>query len=148
MYHALRPYKAKALFLRFDHIAIYFLIAGTYTPLALITIGGQLGWIIFGIIWGIAIAGTLTKIFLMGTSADKLSVGLYIAMGWIVIFFIKAIVKSLPLGGIVLLFSGGVLYTVGTIFFLFDKIRFSHAIWHLFVIAAAVCHFFCILLYV
>jgi hemolysin III len=148
LFHALRPFKAKALFLKFDHIAIFFLIAGTYTPLILITIGGSLGWVIFGIIWGIAVAGTIIKIYLPAASADKISVGIYIAMGWIVVIFIKVIIQKLPLGGIIFLFSGGILYTGGTLFFLSQQIPFSHAIWHLFVLAAAICHFFCVFLYV
>lgn len=148
LYHALRPPKAKILFLRFDHIAIYWLIAGTYTPLVLVTIGGWLGWTIFGVIWGIAIMGTLSKIFLLGTRMDKISMALYITMGWLIIFFIKILFIKLPFGGLVFLFSGGISYTLGTFFFMFNRIPFSHAIWHLFVIGGAICHFFCMLFYV
>ena len=148
LYHSLRPFKAKALFLKFDHIAIYFLIAGTYTPLLLLTIGGALGWVWFGIIWGIAIIGTLLNIFFPISLANKISLTIYILMGWLVILFVNGILHKLPLGGFVLLIAGGILYTSGTLFFLSRKLIYSHAIWHLFVIAAAICHFFCIFFYV
>ena len=146
--HSLTHYRAKALFLKFDHIAIFYLIAGTYTPLMLVAIGGTFGWIMFIIIWSIALAGTLVKIFMISASADKISVAIYLAMGWMAVLFIKIIIEKLPLPGMVLLFTGGILYTVGTVFFITKKLAFSHAIWHLFVLAAAVCHFFCIYLFV
>jgi hemolysin III len=146
--HSLRPFKAKALFLTFDHIAIFYLIAGTYSPLMLVTIGGSFGWLIFTIIWTIALVGTLVKVFMLSASADKISVVIYLVMGWMVVLFIRIILNKLPLQGLVLLFSGGIIYTVGTLFFLARKVPFSHAIWHLFVLAAAICHFFCIYLYV
>lgn len=148
LYHALRPYKAKALFLKFDHITIYFLIAGTYTPILLITIGDILGWIIFILVWIFAITGAFIKILLPEASGKRISVGIYISMGWIVLFFMKVLLQKLPLGGIILLLSGGVVYTAGTLFFLCRKLYYSHAIWHLFVIAAATCHFFCVLFYI
>lgn len=148
LYHAFRPFKVKVLFLRFDHISIYWLIAGTYTPLVLITIGGWFGWTLFGIIWGIAILGTLSKVFLLGTKMDRISLVLYLTMGWLVIFFIRRIFNNLPTNGLVFLFSGGASYTVGTIFFAFKMVPFFHMIWHLFVLGGAICHFFCILLYV
>ncbi|MBN1500651.1 MAG: hemolysin III family protein [Spirochaetes bacterium] len=145
--HSLRPFKAKSFFLKMDHISIYLLIAGTYTPLVLNTIGGAVGWTFFGIVWGIAVIGTVVKVFFTAR-ADAISVILYIAMGWIVIFFMKYVFLNLPQGGIIFLFTGGLLYTGGTAFYLWRKLPFSHAIWHLFVLAAAICHFFCILLYV
>ncbi len=144
--HSLRPYKAKSFFLKMDHISIYFLIAGTYTPLVLNTIGGAIGWTIFGIIWGIALVGMIVKIYFT-SRLDTVSTLLYIAMGWIVIFFMKIVFQKLAPAGIVLLFAGGILYTAGTIFYFWRKLPFSHAIWHLFVLSAAICHFFCILLY-
>lgn len=146
--HALRPFKAKALFLKFDHIAIFYLIAGTYTPLMVVTIGGTFGWVLFTIVWFIAAVGTIVKVLMPIASADKISVAIYLVMGWMVILFIKLIFEKLPLPGLILLFTGGILYTVGTIFFISKKLPFSHAIWHLFVLAAAICHFFCIYLYV
>jgi hemolysin III len=130
-----------------DHISIYFLIAGTYTPIVLNIIGGAIGWTIFGIVWAITVLGTIVKVFYT-SRADNISLLLYIAMGWIVIFFMKYIFLNLPVKGIILLFSGGILYTGGTIFYLWKKLPFSHGIWHLFVLAAAICHFFCIILYV
>lgn len=148
LYHSLRPFKAKALFLKFDHIAIYLLIAGTYTPLVLITISGTFGWVLFGIIWGFALIGIVGKALFSSAVTDKLSLVIYLIMGWIVVIFIKPLIQTLPLGGIVFLFAGGLFYSLGTLFFYFKKIPFSHAIWHLFVIAGATCHFFCILLYV
>ncbi|MDA3810262.1 MAG: hemolysin III family protein [Spirochaetaceae bacterium] len=146
--HSLRHHKAKAIFLKFDHIAIFYLIAGTYTPLMLVSIGGKLGWIMFIVVWSIALAGTLVKIFMLSASADKISVAIYLAMGWMAVLFIKVIVEKLPLPGMILLFTGGILYTVGTAFFITKKVPFSHGIWHLFVLAAAICHFFCVYLYV
>jgi hemolysin III len=145
--HSLRPYKAKSFFLKLDHISIYFLIAGTYTPLVLNTIGGAVGWTIFGIVWGIALVGTIVKVFYT-TRADNISLILYIAMGWLVIFFMKLIFQNFQSGGIILLFTGGILYTSGTIFYIWRKLPFSHAIWHLFVLGGAISHFFCIILYV
>lgn len=148
LYHALRPFRSKSLFLKFDHIAIFFLISGTYTPLVLITIGGRYGWIIFGIVWTMTITGTLFKIFSPGASVDKVLLSIYLAMGWFVVIFIKVLLQRLPLSGVILFFMGGIFYTVGTLFFLSKKMKYSHAIWHLFVLAAATCHFLCILLYV
>ncbi len=138
--------KAKAKIL--DHASIFLLIAGTYTPFTLITLQGAWGWSLFGCTWGIALAGIIFKIFFTGRY-EKLSLILYLVMGWIVVIAIHPLVQHLQPKGIFLLLCGGLFYTVGTIFYIKDeKYKFSHAIWHLFVLAGSICHFFAILTYV
>lgn len=148
LYHALPLPKAKALFRIIDHSTIYLLIAGTYTPLMLVSIGGAWGWSLFGVIWGLALIGLFYKSFFMG-KWPAFSVTLYIAMGWLAIVAIKPLIADLPSAALVWLIIGGLCYTLGVIFFALDhKIKFFHALWHLFVLAGSVCHFFAILLYV
>jgi hemolysin III len=147
MVHALPKGKAKDLFEIFDHSSIYLFIAGTYTPILFIVVQGALGWTLFGIVWGIATIGIVFKFFFVKRFLF-LSTVFYIAMGWLAIFAIKPIVETLPFAGITLLFIGGICYTVGTVFYVWRGFRFHHAIWHLFVLAGTVTHFFLILLYV
>ncbi len=147
LYHALARTKARHVFHILDHCMIYLLIAGTYTPLVLVTIGGKLGWTIFVIVWILAICGIVYK----SLAIDKHNVAsavLYLAMGWLIIFFIVPLWHALPPTAILLLIAGGVSYTVGMIFFAFDDIRYFHSIWHLFVLGGSVFHFFLILQYV
>ena len=147
LYHALARTKARHVFHILDHCMIYLLIAGTYTPLVLVTIGGKLGWTIFVIVWILAICGIVYK----SLAIDKHNVAsavLYLAMGWLIIFFIVPLWHALPQTAILLLIAGGVSYTVGMIFFAFDDIRYFHSIWHLFVLGGSVFHFFLILQYV
>lgn len=145
LYHAFPTGKTKNIFEIFDHSAIYLLIAGTYTPLTLIALRNTLGWVIFGIVWGVAIVGVVFKVFRVKKFVI-FSTSLYIAMGWMIIFAINSLIKIMTQQSIVFLVVGGALYTIGTIFYVWRKIKYHHAIWHLFVLAGSICHFFCIIL--
>lgn len=145
LYHAFPTGKTKNIFEIFDHSAIYLLIAGTYTPLTLIALRNTLGWVIFGIVWGVAIVGVVFKVFWVKKFVI-FSTSLYIAMGWMIIFAINSLIKIMTQQSIVFLVVGGALYTIGTIFYVWRKIKYHHAIWHLFVLAGSICHFFCIIL--
>jgi hemolysin III len=147
LYHALARTKARHVFHILDHCMIYLLIAGTYTPLVLITIGGKLGWTIFAVVWALAIVGVVYKSIAIDKHAVASAI-LYLAMGWLIVFFIVPLWHALPSNAIMLLIAGGVAYTVGMIFFSFDHIRYFHSIWHLFVLAGSIFHFFLILQYV
>ncbi|OCL26214.1 hemolysin D [Orenia metallireducens] len=144
LYHSFPKGKVKDIFRIFDHASIYLLIAGTYTPLTLVALRGPLGWTIFGIVWGITVLGIAYKIFWIGRF-KIFSTILYIIMGWLVIFVIKPLIAVLNVNSIVFLVIGGVLYTVGTIFYAWNKMKYNHAIWHLFVLGGSICHFFTIL---
>ena len=141
LYHALTPPKVKAVFSIFDHCAIYLLIAGTYTPFCLATLHGTTGWILFGIIWGLTIVGiTLYSVF--GKKLKVLYVITYIAMGWLIIFAYKPMKDVMPPICITFLVTGGIAYTVGVIFYSLKKIKWMHPIWHFFVLAGSILHFF------
>ncbi|HJF31370.1 MAG TPA: hemolysin III family protein [Sporosarcina psychrophila] len=140
------PIKFKHLFSILDHSAIYILIAGTYTPLLLITVKGVLGWTLFGIVWGLAIAGILFKVFFIHRF-EFVSLIFYILMGWLIIIAIKPLYTHLTFTGFALLVTGGLLYTFGSIFYAWRRIPYNHAIWHLFVIAGSASMYFCVLLY-
>lgn len=146
LYHSITNVKAKRIFRIIDHSSIYLLIAGTYTPFTLTILRDSVGWIIFWIVWIMAILGIITKIFLVGRY-DIASTFIYIFMGWIIIFAIKILLIKLSSAAIFLLVLGGVIYTVGALLYMFNKIPYNHAIWHLFVIGGTSCHFFCVLLY-
>lgn len=150
VYHALTNERAKKIMEIFDHIAIYLLIAGTYTPFTLVTLretSPVIAWTIFGIVWGVALIGSLNKISNTG-KWRKLSTLAYILMGWIVLIAVKPLIAAMPLGGLLLLLVGGLLYTLGTVFYLWRIMPFHHAVWHLFVLGGTICHFLCIQLYV
>lgn len=140
------PERFKKLFSIFDHSAIYFLIAGTYTPFVLVGIGGTLGWSLFGVIWGLTLFGTLFKVFFIHRF-EVVSLILYIVMGWLIIFAIKPLYASLTGTGIALLVIGGLFYTLGAFVYAWRKIPYNHAIWHLFVLAGSTSMYFSILLY-
>lgn len=147
LYHALPVGRAKGLFLKLDHGAIYLFIAGSYTPFALGALGGPWGWTLFGLVWGMAALGITLKAF-DRLSHPWLSTGLYLAMGWIVLIAAVPLVERVPTAGVVLLVAGGLAYTVGVVFFLLDsKLRYAHAIWHAFVAAGTGLHFFAVLGY-
>ncbi len=135
-----------------DHIAIYWLIAGTYTPFLLVLLGGAWGWSLLGILIGLALLGTIFKIFftrlLLIRWIDVTSSLIYVAMGWIGIIALKPFLASVPGGALLWILAGGVTYSVGVIFYLWDRLPFNHAIWHLFVMGGSACHFFAVLLYV
>jgi hemolysin III len=144
-YHGVRHPKAKRLLRTLDHAAIYLLIAGTYTPFTLISLRGAWGWSLFGIVWALAATGVVFKIFFTGRF-PRTSTALYLAMGWMAIIAVRQLFANLPKQGLILLFAGGLCYTVGVLFFAYDtRARFNHAIWHLFVLAGSVCHFFAVL---
>jgi len=144
LYHGFSAGRAKQLFRIFDHSAIFLLIAGTYTPIALITLRGRLGWTVFGIVWGIAIAGIVGKAFWAHRFA-VLSTVLYLIMGWLAVIVIKPLLAHLNLVSLVFLALGGLFYTLGIGFYLWRGLKFHHAVWHLFVLAGSICHFFTIL---
>lgn len=147
LYHSFRPPRVKRFFKTVDHISIYLLIAGTYTPLLLVSMRGAWGWSLFGAIWGLALMGIVLKIIFINRY-KKLSVLLYVFMGWLCLIAVNEILASLPLGGIVWLVAGGVLYTSGIIFYGWKRLPYNHAIWHLFVLGGSICHYFSILFYV
>ena len=147
VYHSMTRPMARRVLRVVDHSAIYLLIAGTYTPFTLVTLSGTLGWALFLTVWSMALIGVLYKIFWFGR-LKALSMALYLVMGWSIVVAIKPLLEALDIGGIVLLVTGGVLYTVGVIFYGWEKLFFNHAIWHFFVLAAAVCQYLAILLYV
>ncbi|MFO7570925.1 MAG: hemolysin III family protein, partial [Smithellaceae bacterium] len=147
LYHSFRNPGVKRFFKIVDHSCIYILIAGTYTPFLLISLEGALGWTLFGIIWLIALIGIVLKIFFVHRF-KIISTIAYIGMGWIIVFAIKPLIAALERGGLVLLVAGGLAYTLGVIFYAWKKMPFHHGIWHLFVIAGSVCHFFSVLFYV
>ena len=141
LYHALTPPKAKSFFSVFDHASIYVLIAGTYTPFCLASLHGALGWTLFGIIWALAITGiTLYSVF--GSKLRAASVITYILMGWLIVFAFKPMYNVLPPVSIVFLISGGIAYTAGVFFYSMKDRKWMHSIWHLFVMAGSVLHFF------
>lgn len=144
LYHSITNKRAKRLFRKFDHMSIFLLIAGTYTPYCLTILRGTIGWVMFGIVWGSTVVGIVLKAFLTGKK-DVLSTILYIVMGWLIVIAIKKMYLAMTFGGFVFLVVGGVLYTVGAVFYSFDKLKFNHGIWHLFVIAGSVCHFFSVM---
>jgi len=147
LYHALLHAKAKQLFKLFDHCAIYLLIAGTYTPLMLVTLADDVGAIILAIIWGLALAGIAFKIK-FGSKYKKLSLATYLGLGLISLTFIDKLNAKLADGGMVLLALGGIIYGLGTFFYVRKNKKYSHAIWHFFVFLAALCHFFMMFFYV
>lgn len=144
LYHAIESPRIKPLLRTFDHISIYFLIAGTYTPFLLIGIGGMKGWIYFGVIWALALAGIIFKIFYTHRFR-RLSLVLYLIMGWLAVFFIQPLVRNLDASVLSLIATGGIAYTLGVIFYTNKTMRFAHAIWHLFVLAGTVLHFIAIM---
>ncbi|MET3574905.1 hemolysin III family protein [Bhargavaea ullalensis] len=140
------PEKYKRFFSILDHSSIYILIAGTYTPLLLVSLGGTLGWTLFGVIWGLAILGILFKVFFIHRF-EAVSLIFYIVMGWLIIFAIRPLHAQLGTPGITLLVIGGILYTVGAVFYAWRKIPYNHAIWHLFVLGGSAAMYFSVLLY-
>ena len=146
MFHAFPQSRAKRVFQVLDHSAIYLLIAGTYTPFTLGVLHGTWGWTLFGLVWSMALAGIVLKVF-GGIRYNTLSTLVYIAMGWIVVIAADAVWTQVPKWGIFWLFAGGVAYTAGAVFFLAERIRYFHFVWHLFVIAGTACHFTAVLLY-
>lgn len=146
--HSLPAGKAKRVFEILDHCAIYLLIAGTYTPFLLISLGGGWGWTLFGVIWGMALFGVLFK-SIWGIKYPLASNLIYLLMGWMVIVVIKPMMAALPSSGLLWLLAGGLAYTFGILFFVFDsRWKFAHFIWHFFVVLGSICHFVAVFWYV
>lgn len=139
LYHSFRGEQLKQLLRKFDHAAIFLLIAGTYTPFVLVTLRGPWGWSLFGVVWGLAVAGVTLKFWLAGRFR-VISTLIYLAMGWLVLIAIKPLVAALPVGGMKLLVAGGLCYTGGAGFYLWKRLPYHHAIWHLFVLGGSACH--------
>jgi len=146
MLHSLPQGKAKNVFEILDHSSIYFFIAGTYTPFLFLAVKGSLGWSLFGVIWGLAIAGTVFKCFFVKKYLFVSTIG-YLVLGWMITFAWGPIASHLPHEAMLLLVLGGVFYTVGAIFYVWRMFPYHHALWHLFVVAGSVMHFFCIFMY-
>lgn len=146
-YHAVTGEKRKHYFRIVDHISIYLLIAGTYTPVLLICLTDSLGWVLFWVVWGIALFGVVLKLFFTGRF-EIFSTLLYLVMGWLIVFDFSNLADALRPNGLLWLFAGGLFYTVGIIFYAIQRIPYNHVIWHLFVLAGAICHFFMVYSYV
>ncbi len=144
LYHSLIFTRARTLFRKFDHMAIFLLIAGTYTPFCLMAVRGWVGWTVLGIIWGFAVVGIVMKSFFTGRY-EWISITMYLLMGWMVIPVIQSIYAFLSLEGFLLLVAGGASYTIGTIFYMNPRIPYHHGIWHLWVLAGSTLHFFSVL---
>lgn len=147
LYHAFRTPKAKYWLRIADHIGIFLLIAGTYTPFTFVTLQGGWGWSIFGAQWGLAVAGIVFKLFFVGRF-EILSTLAYLGMGWMIVVAAYPLVQNLPAWGLFWLVAGGLAYSLGTIFYLNEKKGYNHAIWHFFVITGSVCHFMAIFFFV
>jgi hemolysin III len=147
LYHALSATRAHRVFRVLDHSAIFLLIAGTYTPFALVSLRGPWGWTLLGIVWGLAVLGITAKA-VFGTRWPIVSTAIYVGMGWVVLVAVKPLVAHVPAGGIAWLVAGGVAYTAGIVFYAWTRLRYSHAIWHLFVLAGSACHYVAVARYV
>jgi len=147
LYHGIAPPRAKRVLKVFDHLAIYLLIAGTYTPFTLVNLRGPWGWSLFALIWFLAVSGVVIKLTSLN-NIRYLSTVFYVAMGWTVLLVIKPMIDHVAMGGIWLLLAGGLSYTVGVLFYAWRSLPYNHAIWHLFVIGGSVFHFFAVLFYV
>lgn len=141
--HALPEGRWKRVFEIFDHSSIYFFIAGTYTPFLFLAVKGAIGWTLFGIVWGLALIGTVFKCFFVNRFLYT-STMIYVVMGWLIVFAWKPLVSALSQEGVVYLVSGGILYTVGAVFYVWRGFKFHHAVWHVFVLGGSVAHFFAV----
>ena len=147
LYHTVRTPGARYLFRILDHGSIFLMIAGTYTPFTLVSLNGTWGWSLFATVWSLAVAGMVFKAF-MPHRLRIVAPLLYIGLGWLVVIAIKPLLAAVPLPGVLLLFAGGVAYTLGVLFYAIDRIPFNHAIWHLFVLAGSFFHYLAIFFYV
>lgn len=140
LYHSLQQPRVKHILRKFDHASIYILIAGTYTPYLLVSLRGSVGWTYFALVWGMAAAGIVWKMFFLG-KLEVIATLIYILMGWMCLFAFEHMIAALPPLGLIMLIAGGVIYTLGVIFYAWHKLPYNHAIWHLFVLAGSICHF-------
>ena len=148
LYHSTRG-RAKRVFRALDHCAIYLIIAGTYTPFALVTLNGAWGWTIFGAVWGLAAAGIAQELWLKAKGTRIVSLAIYLLMGWLILAALAPLARALPWQGMAWLVAGGLAYTGGIVFYIYDeRFRHWHGIWHLFVLAGSAAHYIAILLFV
>jgi hemolysin III len=148
LYHSVPVGTAKNILQKFDHCMIYLLIAGSYTPFTLVTLHGPTGWTLFGIVWGLALVGIIQELW-FANQARIASLVIYILMGWSVLFFVKALIAALGWHGFYWLAAGGIIYTLGVIFYVIDeRMKHAHGIWHLFVLGGSACHFVAVMFYV
>ena len=147
LYHSIQTQRLKGFLQNLDHSAIYLLIAGTYTPFTLVSLRGAWGWSLFGVVWGLAVLGIVLQ-FMPAKPRKAVSLMLYVGMGWSVVAAVKPLIQSVQTGGILFLVLGGLAYTMGIFFYVRDKMNYNHAIWHLFVLAGSIFHFFAVLFYV
>lgn len=145
LYHAIPNLEVKRKLKKFDHISIYYLIAGTYTPFLLVNMRGTTGWTVLGIVWGLALIGTYLKLTTQSSGTKSWSIGLYLLMGWMIVFASKQLVTQLPSIGLTFLVLGGLFYTLGVFFYVWKSKEFTHAIWHFFVLSGTIMHFFAVL---
>ncbi len=148
LYHFFTAPRWKAKFQALDHACIYLLIAGSYTPITLITLRGPHGWWLFGTVWLLAVVGVLVKTLRKGKRDHWISTALYLAMGWLILFAIRPLIEALPSAGVWLLVAGGFTYSFGIVFYAWNRLPFNHAIWHLFVMGGSVCHVLAVMFYV
>ena len=147
LYHSIKHHSVKAVFQTLDHCAIYLLIAGTYTPFLLISLEGVWGYSLMAVIWGLAAFGVVFKVC-YGERYPRVSLLTYLLMGWLILVAVAEMIARVPIEGLMLLAAGGLVYTLGTLFFIWDRLPYNHAVWHLFVMGGSVCHFFAIYGYV
>ncbi len=147
LYHSFRDEALKRLLRKFDHAAIFLLIAGTYTPFVLVTLRGPWGWSLFGVVWGLALIGVVLKFWFAGRFR-VVSTLIYLGMGWLVMVALKPLLAALPSDGLRLLVAGGLCYTGGSVFYLWKRLPYQHAIWHLFVLGGSACHWAAVFFYV
>jgi len=147
LYHAPLMRRAKSILLVCDHAVIYLFIAGTYTPFTLGVLRGAWGWLLFGLVWGLAVAGVTFKVIAGAVRYPRLSTSIYLGMGWIFLVAAIPLWQRLSLAGLLWILAGGMAYTVGVGFFVAHKIRYNHLVWHLFVLAGTACHFVAVLRY-
>ena len=147
LYHYTQTPKLRHRLNIFDHASIYILIAGTYTPFTLVVLNGWVGWTIFGVSWGLALTGVILKLFFTGRF-DKISTIAYVLMGWLIIFAIKPLISGLSIEGLLWLFAGGLAYTIGAVLYSIKRMKYNHAIFHIFVLIGSFCHFIAVFFYV
>ena len=147
LYHAVTIPDLKKMLQKLDHAAIFLLIAGTYTPFTLVNLRGGWGWTLFGMVWSIAIAGMVMEL-IVSKRYKRISLGLYLGLGWLVMIAIEPMLANVASGGLLLLLAGGLFYSLGVIFYVWKTLLYHHAIWHLFVLAGSACHFFAVFVYV
>lgn len=143
LYHGLPSRRVKRIFRIFDHSAIFLLIAGTYTPFLLVNLRGGWGWSLLGIVWGLAAVGIVLKVWFVDRH-PILSTGVYVLMGWLALIAVKPLFQAVPTIGLIWLLAGGLMYTVGVVFYAWKRIPYNHVVWHLFVMAGSACHYFAV----